>query len=326
MSAAARAEARRKAILSRGSDRLSKLTTSARGDDAPQFVHDDPPVPPLPSAPRGDLASFIGEDPLPTPPAAPRAPRGAPDARTSPFDSLGLGGAPPDPSVWSNEQQQQLLQALLGGVPQSGARSPAAGIAGTNDAVPDDPLMALMSSLGGGPGMGGKGVGAIPGMAPPRAGPKPKTRAQKLIPLLHIVAVWALVAFFVFWREPEVFSMQNTAAISSSNIWRRWAELASGPPEKNVWSVEAVAFFWAFASLELALHSMRIFSGLDSTQPPMLLALALPHLPKPFPSIIVHGLKYLQMAGALLDDFAAALVAFGLFIAASAIYSDWSLS
>jgi len=39
MSAAAKAEARRKAILSRGTDRLSKLTTTARGDDAPQFVH-----------------------------------------------------------------------------------------------------------------------------------------------------------------------------------------------------------------------------------------------------------------------------------------------
>jgi hypothetical protein len=43
MSAAAKAEARRKAILSRGSDRLSKLTTSARGDDAPQFVHTGKP-------------------------------------------------------------------------------------------------------------------------------------------------------------------------------------------------------------------------------------------------------------------------------------------
>lgn len=38
--AAKRAEARRKAILARGTDRLSKLTTSARGEDAPQFVHD----------------------------------------------------------------------------------------------------------------------------------------------------------------------------------------------------------------------------------------------------------------------------------------------
>lgn len=41
MSAAARAEARRKAILSRGTDRLNKLTTSARGEDSPGIiVHD----------------------------------------------------------------------------------------------------------------------------------------------------------------------------------------------------------------------------------------------------------------------------------------------
>lgn len=40
MSAAARAEARRKAILSRGGDRLAKLTSSARGDDASAYMHD----------------------------------------------------------------------------------------------------------------------------------------------------------------------------------------------------------------------------------------------------------------------------------------------
>jgi hypothetical protein len=38
MSAAARAEARRKAILSRGTDRLAKLTTSGRGGDDPVYV------------------------------------------------------------------------------------------------------------------------------------------------------------------------------------------------------------------------------------------------------------------------------------------------
>ena len=36
----ARAEARRKAILSRGGDRLAKLTTSARGEDAPAYFQD----------------------------------------------------------------------------------------------------------------------------------------------------------------------------------------------------------------------------------------------------------------------------------------------
>jgi len=40
MSAAERAEARRKAILNRGTDRLAKLTTSGRGADAPAYMHD----------------------------------------------------------------------------------------------------------------------------------------------------------------------------------------------------------------------------------------------------------------------------------------------
>jgi hypothetical protein len=40
MSAASRAEARRQAILSRGTDRLAKLTTSARGENAPAYMHD----------------------------------------------------------------------------------------------------------------------------------------------------------------------------------------------------------------------------------------------------------------------------------------------
>lgn len=38
--AAARAEARRKAILARGNDRLAKLTTSARGEDSPVYNHE----------------------------------------------------------------------------------------------------------------------------------------------------------------------------------------------------------------------------------------------------------------------------------------------
>ena len=87
---------------------------------------------------------------------------------------------------------------------------------------------------------------------------------------------------------------------------------------------------------------MRIFSGFvsvhsmprltlierlqDSVQPPLLLSLALPHLPKPLPSIIMHGLGYMQLAGAILNDLAAAVVAVGLFIAASHLYQNWSLS
>ena len=38
--AAARAEARKRAILARGTDRLAKLTTSARGEDGGAHLHD----------------------------------------------------------------------------------------------------------------------------------------------------------------------------------------------------------------------------------------------------------------------------------------------
>ena len=39
-SAKARAEARRKAILARGGDRLARITTSARGEDGASYMHD----------------------------------------------------------------------------------------------------------------------------------------------------------------------------------------------------------------------------------------------------------------------------------------------
>lgn len=180
----------------------------------------------------------------------------------------------------------------------------------------DDPLLALMSNFG-------KGTGST---FPSQAEAKPKTLTLKLLPVLHVFSVWALVAFFVFWMEPEAFRAQNSAVVSSRNMWDRWARLATGSVEGSLWGVETVPFFWAFVSLELALHSIRIFSGSDSAQLPMLLSLALPYLPKPFPSIIMHGFGYMQLAGAILNDLAAAVVAIGLFIAASHLYQNWSLS
>jgi GET complex subunit GET2 len=54
----------------------------------------------------------------------------------------------------------------------------------------------------------------------------------------------------------------------------------------------------------------------------LLLTLAVPYLPKPLPSIIMYGLKYLQLLGTLVDDLAAAVVAMGLFIAMTKLYEN----
>jgi len=52
----------------------------------------------------------------------------------------------------------------------------------------------------------------------------------------------------------------------------------------------------------------------NQVQPPTLVALALPHLPPPFPSIITNGLRYIQMGGSILDDLSAVVFGLGMLV------------
>ncbi|PSS00609.1 hypothetical protein PHLCEN_2v4119 [Hermanssonia centrifuga] len=314
MSAAAKAEARRQAILSRRSDRLAKLTTSARGEDAPAYMHDDPPLAPLPHA--SNLRQFVGEETsLPTPPAGSRRIN---NASSSSFAAAGLGNGTPDPSVWSAEQQQQLLNALMGGnmgpppLPGQGQ------LPSTDSPIPpQDPLAALMAMM---PPQGDQGAfGMPPGMPPPNmfgqaaAPPKKKTLLQKIMPLIHFAAAWILLTYFVLWKEPEVFDARTHGIASSDGRWRRWAELGWQNATDGL-GVQFVPFFWAFTTLTIVLHSWRIFKGVDPIRPHMLVSLALPHLPPPLPSIILNVMKYLQIGSVFLDDIAALLFGVGLLV------------
>ncbi|KIK43840.1 hypothetical protein CY34DRAFT_679905 [Suillus luteus UH-Slu-Lm8-n1] len=287
MSATARAEARRKAILSRGTDRLSKLTTTARGEDAPAYLNADIP-------PRAAAANFVGEAPsMPPPPDMPPP---------YSFGNAGFGGAAPDPSVWSEEHQRQFLQALMGGA----ANSPqfpqpqisAAASNGTSAPPPGDPFAAIMNSLQQmDPSRSGT-TGKVP--APP-APPKPPSIVQKFTPLLHILCTWLILAFFVLFKEPQTL-VERSGGFSES-FWKRWG-----------WGVQFVPFMWAFMTAQVMLHSIRIYTGNNQVQPPVLLALALPHLPPPFPSIITNGLRYIRMGGAILDDLSAVVFGIGMVV------------
>ena len=190
--AVARAEARRKAILSRGADRLSKLTTSGRGEDAPAYMHDDPPVPKLSS-----LGNFTRE----TTPSMP------------PANEI-------DPSVWSDEQQQQLMQALMmGRMPQMPSPSPSA-LPPFDDAPPsmeDNPLLAQLMAASGGPG----------GMPEVTAPPKHKTLVQKLFPIVHLLAMWLLLAYFTFFHEPKLHeAMGGLVDEQKDRVLVRWASFS----------------------------------------------------------------------------------------------------
>ncbi|KIM39124.1 hypothetical protein M413DRAFT_12419 [Hebeloma cylindrosporum] len=337
MAAAARAEARRKAILSRGTDRLAKLTTSARGEDAPAYLHDDPPLVNLPST---SAQSFLGEasSNMPTPRRPSASPSPAPppkESRTTPSRNAnlfeGTNGIVPDPSVWLPEQQQQFMQALMnasGGAPFPQSSPIGEPYIPLDPSLPpmDNPFAALLGPQAG----AGAGAGMFPPFGPGMAGKvpeeaKPKTKLQKALPLLHLIAMWCLLAYFVLWAEPKAFSEATgeDVRVSAVGLFKRWAALGTQSPvlynANEMFRIHVVPFFWAFTTLQIALHSLRIFSGFDAVQPPTLVALALPHLPPPLPSLIVNGMKYMQMGSLFLDDLSGLVVGMGFIM----YFSGW---
>ena len=173
----------------------------------------DPPPLPLPNRPT--LSEFVGETTtLPTPPSGSRRTSGADPRRTTPppsFQAAGLGDNVPDPSVWSEEQQRQLLSALMGGGPMpqplpGQPRLPSAPTQATNgESVPtDDPFAALLASMIP-QGQSGPGGPPIPPMfeksQTPAKPPAPKTFIQKVMPLIHLLAAWILLAYFMLRSE-----------------------------------------------------------------------------------------------------------------------------
>lgn len=60
----------------------------------------------------------------------------------------------------------------------------------------------------------------------------------------------------------------------------------------------------------------------NEVQPPTLLALALPHLPPPLPSVITNGLRYLRMGSAFMDDIAAIIFGIGMIILITSWLAD----
>ena len=95
------------------------------------------------------------------------------------------------------------------------------------------------------PGAQTPGGGAFPGFVPPQppAPPKPKTLLQKFIPIIHILAAWILLGYFVLWREPAAFELQSHGAGgASADWWRRWAELGWKNPGDG-WGVQALVSF-----------------------------------------------------------------------------------
>lgn len=144
------------------------------------------------------------------------------------------------------------MQALM-----SGALNPA-GLAQSQSSPPpsvpppsaaDDPFANMMAQLSRmNPPQGGAAAGKAPA---PLAPPKPPTLLRKWMPLLHLVCMWSLLAFFVLWKEPQVFVEKTVGAVEVA-FWKRWPKLATQGTLGGTWGVQVVVSGFSLASVEIA--------------------------------------------------------------------------
>ncbi|KAM6497810.1 hypothetical protein JOM56_005758 [Amanita muscaria] len=326
--AAAKAEARRKAILARKGERLEKLATSARGEDA-TYLHQDQQT-----AHNAALNEFVGESSgvnMPTP-AGLRNSRG-----TSPAPSLPTSTAPSskdayarvsegpglDQNVWTSELQGQFLQALMAGARQpthfpdpiqqlrtvsQSSTSDRRSVSRESSLPPFDAIMPpfpLDPQFESRQGMN----------VPATRVQKPKTLYQKLVPAIHLMAMGCLLLWFVLWRGGEYSYLEHGGDAMSVNprFWERWTELARRPPQ-IMQEPFGVNFFWAFTTLQIVLHSTRLLSGIDDLQPSTFLSLVLSQLPQRISTVVLSILRYMQLGAMFLDDVACLVVALGFLV------------
>ena len=91
------------------------------------------------------------------------------------------------------------------------------GLAGNGGDAGNMPDLSALAALGGAGGLG----------AAPNSKPKPPaSKYQKFAPLVHLVLLWALLGYFVFWFEPKIYGERIVDAFPVvGSLWERWRVL-----------------------------------------------------------------------------------------------------
>jgi len=204
------------------------------------------------------------------------------------------------------------INSLAPGLTPPGTNSP-------SGAPATDPFSAMMAQLASGQQLG-SGVGGMPPMPPgfpPGMGmsqavavARKRTRLEKLWPLLHVVSILCLLAYFVMGYEPALFGEGH---------WARWASLVRSKSDEA--GVHPVPLFYAFTTLEIVLHSVRAYIEPQAQPRSGLIGMVIANLPPPFPGLIATGSKYLAMGGAVVDDLSVLLFGVGMVV----WYSGWAV-
>lgn len=195
--------------------------------------------------------TFVGEDPPELPlPSQPRSVSGSAGQQRAELLNDLANTAPLDPSVWSEAQQQQFMRALGMGSDRGSSEPPLLSAGGPSQppqrAVSEDPNMDLLNALMAAqhqrPGTPGSTTAFSDASSPFPVAPKPRSKLQKFLPLIHIVLVWCLFAFFAVWREPVVHGEISRWQGEENSFWARWARLSpqSSRTQNETWQVQPV--------------------------------------------------------------------------------------
>lgn len=341
-------EARKARILSKGSDRLARITNTGRGEGASAYLKDNTPS--LPSTPQSTsggaslpkaATATDDDDPLEVDISA-LPMRGPPrgEEATNPFAMFGGGDA-----AGGQQDPMAALMAMMqgaGGAGGPGGPGFGTGADGQSDMSGLPPqLAAMMQQFGaGGPG----GTGPAPQMTAIRT----KSISERAFDLLQAVLVLALAvlaaksSLFDFDRSSIVPDAVNDTfetiapASSATNTLRRWARLGYQKPSVEEWSpvvpssttflpqsFSTLPLFWIFLSLELLLQAARIaiFSR-RTPAPPSLLSTLTAMLPIPNLHLAISLIsKYLALVNALVTDVSLLVFVFG----AAVLWSGYEL-
>ena len=201
-----RAEARRQAILGKGSSRLAKLTSSARGEDAANIYDGSCTLCPLLDAQLMRMRCFFTEPP----PQAPSSREPSPFIPAPPHATPLLVSSPRVVDIPPNAPLT--------------FTSPMSSMNDGPQVTAQDPTSILFSMLG-----DSSMNTPVPILTPPSTSTRtsPPTLPWVFAPV-RMVSVTLLVFFFVFWLEPRRY---DAIDIHEPPGWERWSLLARSPTD-----------------------------------------------------------------------------------------------
>ncbi|KAI3482899.1 hypothetical protein L1887_54221 [Cichorium endivia] len=247
-------EARKARILSKGSDRLARITNTGRGEGASAYLNDTTPS--LPSTPKPNDATAVAaaaaasvaraddDDPLEVDISTlPRrgGPFGAPfgEDATNPFLMGGSGAGAGE----AQNPMEALMAMMQGGPPGAGGPAGAPGQQPDMSGLP--PQLAAMMQQFGAAGGGGGPFGGAPGAAMPTA-VKTKSLTERLF---GVVQATLIVALAVLAAKTSLFDTDHSSVVPDSvtdtftrdapavGVLQRWARLGYQRPSADEWGL-----------------------------------------------------------------------------------------